>query len=321
MSKPNQTLQKVLEYILADEEEKAADLIHEYVVEKARSEYQSILENDEEVEEDIDRYSDMEDDITSDSDEIEADSIGEEEDDLEGDVVVEPEGEFDAEVDGDVDVEGGEGDLEDEVEEIRDELADLQAEFDKLVNGELGDEVEDSDEIDVAVDGEGEFGDDEFGGEDVVDMGDEESFESVEYDLDEAEEVDEDEKVEEDEELDEDDDVVEEATKLSDKTKIQHQGKTGGLPGSEDDASNNKSMFTDAPKPTTIGNGNTGPVKGKDGGDGNKTWKGNDKDVENKTTSNIDVDHKKGPIQHKGSLPDTGDDRSNVGDVLPKGKK
>jgi hypothetical protein len=99
---------------------------------------------------------------------------------------------------------------------------------------------------------------------DMGDMEDELDLESVEYDLDEAEESDE---------------VVEEATKLQDKV----ADPKGGASDAE-----GESPFTKAPKHTKVASQGA-PVKGKDGGEGNKGESAKD----NTPTDNIKVEPKK----------------------------
>ena len=97
MSESNK-LEQILELLLAEENEKAEELLHEYVVDKARSQYEKVLdeadeveeseeeaveeavEEDEVVDETIDQTNDFEDDIMRDNDEIESDESGLEED-------------------------------------------------------------------------------------------------------------------------------------------------------------------------------------------------------------------------------------------------
>lgn len=314
MSKTKKTLEKVLEYILEGEEDKAAELIHEYVVAKAKAKYQSILDEDEEVDETIDRFNDIESELTDDEDEIEADSIGEDDEfgsefdpndpEYADDSFTSsaPSGdEMDTDMGGDEvgmdDMEGGEPDLADTFDKLEDDLEELRAAFDQIIGG--GDEFgsDDAEEIEA---------DDEFGGEvSDDDMGfsddDEEMYDSVSYDLD--------------EEIEE----IEEATQFQFKASQQH--KTGGFKGSEDDRANNKSPFTNAPKPTVVKNGNTGPVVGKDGGDGNNRSLSKDGKTD-ATNHNIKVDHKAAPIQHKksASMPNTADD-GKVTSPVPKSRK
>ena len=188
MSESRAKLEQVLELLLSEDNEKAEELLHEYVVAKARSEYQRVLEAEDESEEVdesegmdevVDRSNDFENDIIADEEEIENDESGLDEDE-----------------DEDEDENGeGEGDLEDKVDDLEAELEDLRAEFEKLMAGDEGD-----DEL-----GDMEM-DDAEGGDMEIDMGmgdDDEMMDSVEYDLD--------------EEVDEDSEVVEEATNLSNK--------------------------------------------------------------------------------------------------------
>ena len=55
MSESRSQLENILELLLAEENEKAEELLHEYVVAKARAEYEKVLDEDvsedEEVEE------------------------------------------------------------------------------------------------------------------------------------------------------------------------------------------------------------------------------------------------------------------------------
>ena len=264
MSESNK-LEQILELLLAEENEKAEELLHEYVVDKARSQYEKVLdeadeveeseeseeeaveeavEEDEVVDETIDQTNDFEDDIMRDNDEIESDESGLEEDDVEIDDM-DSEAELDG-IEGD-EVEGDE-DLEDKVDDLEAELEDLRAEFEKLLAGddEAGDDAEELDAPDMEMDGE------------------EEEFESVEYDIEESVE----------------DEVVEEATKLSDAVA---QPKSG-----EADASNSKSPFSQKPKATKV-DGAGAPVVAKDGGEGKK----GDAAKDHTPTDNIKVEPKK----------------------------
>lgn len=181
MSESRNKLEQILELLLAEDNAKAEEMLHEYVVSKARAEYERVLdeseeeveetsdsEDDEAVQETIDQSNDFEDDILADENEIESDEAGFDENDHE------------KEYDGDKDE--GDDDLEDKVDELESELEDLRAEFEKLMSGEEGDmdmDMDDEEEVEMDMD---------------MDMDDEnDMMDSVEYDLDE---------------------VVEEATKL-----------------------------------------------------------------------------------------------------------
>lgn len=260
MSESNK-LEQILELLLAEENEKAEELLHEYVVDKARTQYEKVLdeaeevevdeseeseeeaveeseESDEEaveesaeeleVEETIDQTNDFEDDIMRDNDEIEADESGLEEDDEE-----------------EMDSVEGEEDLEDKVDDLEAELEDLRAEFEKLLADD-GEEEDDAEELDAP----------------EMDMDGEEEFESVEYDIEESVE----------------DEVVEEATKFSDTVAEPKGG----------EADSNESPFTKAPKSTKVA-GAGAPVKAKDGGEGNKGESAKD----HTPTDNIKVEPKK----------------------------
>ena len=180
MSESRTQLEEILELLLAEENEKAEEMLHEYVVAKARAEYENILDEDSSAEEDseeaveeniadIDPAGSLVDEILQDEEEIEGDEVGED----------------DGEEMDDMEAPEEEGDLEDKVDDISAELEELKAEFEKLLadDEEEGEEVEDGEKAEL-------------------EMGDELDLESVEYDLD--------------EEVTDDDEVVEEATKLSD---------------------------------------------------------------------------------------------------------
>jgi hypothetical protein len=245
-------LEQVLEFLLAEDNERAEELLHEYVVETARFEYERILDEDEVVEskdEDEDEDEDaVEEAVESDEEEaVEEDfeDVSEiiDEADPEDDMMADVADDEDDEDDHHADV-GGDDALEDKVDELEDELEDLRAEFEKLMGDSDADDAEDMDM-------------------DAPEM----EEESVEYDLDE-------EVVEED-----DDEVVEEATKMSDTVAEPKGG----------EADSNESPYTNAPKPTAVQNGNTGPVKAKDGGMGDQSASAKD----HTPTDNIKVEPKK----------------------------
>lgn len=258
MSRAN--LEQILELLLAEENDRAEEMLHEYVVSKARAEYEKVLDEgeeveveesaEEEVEEAIDQSNDFEDDILADEEEIEADELGEAEDeeemdmDMDMDMDAEEEGEEEAE-------EEGEDDIEDKVDDLEAELEELRAEFEKL----LADEMEEPEHADMEMDSE---------------EGEEEMMDSVEYDLEEAEEIEEDEE------------VVEEATKLSDKEARQP------LDGKGVEADSTESPLSKKPKDTKVA-GAGAPVKAKDGSEGVKGGAAKD----HTPTDNIKVEPKK----------------------------
>jgi len=152
---------KVIESLVNGQEAEASDLLHEAFVEKAREIWNDLVEADEVIEdkvaeEDIDeaigdeKADDFIDDIEEDDDEIEAEEMYGEDD--EGDdapegELSEPEAEMELSVDdgaddldGDGEIDDHEGDhaeIEDKLVNVEDALADLKAEFAKI----MGDDV------------------------------------------------------------------------------------------------------------------------------------------------------------------------------------
>ena len=190
MSESRTQLEEILELLLAEENEKAEEMLHEYVVAKARAEYENILDEDSSAEEDseeaVEETVETEEAVEENIADIDpagslVDEILQDEEEIEGDEV----GEDDGEEMDDMEAPEEEGDLEDKVDDISAELEELKTEFEKLLadDEEEGEEVEDGEKAEL-------------------EMGDELELETVEYDLD--------------EEVTEEDEVVEEATKLSD---------------------------------------------------------------------------------------------------------
>ena len=130
-------LEQVLELLINEEQDAAAELLHSVIVEKARGMYEELVDEDFGG----DEKEDFADEIESDKDEIESDEIfdDEEEGDEEGE---EEDSEEPAE----------EEEVEDRLEDVEASLAELRAEFDALMADEL-DEPEHAD-LDVEMDGE-----------------------------------------------------------------------------------------------------------------------------------------------------------------------
>ena len=160
--------EKMLELLVNENKEAAQELFHEIVVEKSRDIYESLLEDEDDVEEATDEEvdesdedleeaddevdesdEDLDENFSLDTFEVEADD--EEADDM-GDEEADDMGDEEAE-EGEED-EGEEGDMEDRVEDLEDALDDLKAEFEKMMAG----------------DDEGEEGDDDMGGDATDDM-------------------------------------------------------------------------------------------------------------------------------------------------------
>lgn len=153
-----QKLEKVLDLLLSEESDQAAELLHQIIVEKARTIYEDIVDeeadNDDEKDEldEADEVGgepnkDFTDEISSDEDEIEADE--------------ENDGEAGSDDDGDNegdDESDGDESTEERIEDLESQLAELRAEFDALMGeemqepnhadlaAEMGDEVEPADD-------------------------------------------------------------------------------------------------------------------------------------------------------------------------------
>lgn len=167
-----QKLERVLDLLLSEDSDQASELLHQIIVEKARDIYESIVE--EEDKDEVEEKDDLEEsdevggepnkdftsEISSDKDEVDGDEQNdgeaeEEKDDGE-------ENEFGSEDDTGEEGEG-EGDVEERVEDLESQLAELRAEFDAL----MGEELQEPQHADLAGDEFGgeepAFGDDEEG--------------------------------------------------------------------------------------------------------------------------------------------------------------
>lgn len=178
--------EQLIEFVINDEEQKARDLFHDIVVEKSRSIYESLMAEeeglDEAAEEELDEAAEEELDESAEEEldegleEIGGCAIGgDQSDDLIDDIETEEEGmSFEGEDDLEAefgDEEGGE-DLEDRVVDLEDKLDELMAEFESLLGGdeagpEGGDDGEELDfdseeEVDAEDGEETEMDDTEF---------------------------------------------------------------------------------------------------------------------------------------------------------------
>jgi hypothetical protein len=165
MSEHKESLVKVLEYIVNDEQDKAADLLHNVFVEKAKSHWSSLQEDDEVVEdeiqdEDLDETIDLDEtDDDSKDDEVEEaidasdaeedflDDIETAEEEIEDEEIMddedmdEPEAEMDLAIDMDPeaeegDAEGGDSDAEEAMDNVEDAIAELRAAFSDMMGDE-----------------------------------------------------------------------------------------------------------------------------------------------------------------------------------------
>lgn len=160
-------LEKMLKHLTNEDREGAEQIFHEYIVQRSRKIYESLLE----------------DDLDNDPEELGGDPT----DDFEMDIDDEGEGELGDEDLGDDefgdeemgDDEFGDEDpeeLEDRVVDLEDALDDLKAEFERLMSDESDEEGEEFGDEEM---GDDEFGDEESGDEEmgVEEFGDEESNE------------------------------------------------------------------------------------------------------------------------------------------------
>lgn len=127
--------EKLIEYIINDESDRARELFHEIVVEKSRDIYESIMDDEEEMDETVggNPVKGLMQDVQMDEE-----GISEEEDDMGMDADMDMDHDMDqddGEMDHHADV-GGEEALEDRVMDLEDALDELKAEFDQLMAGE-----------------------------------------------------------------------------------------------------------------------------------------------------------------------------------------
>lgn len=164
-------LERALVHLLNEENEKAEELLHQFVIETAKSIHENLREGDEECVEDAEleeavfTEADLDDDAAA---ELGAD-LGEEmpeepeaadvsDDTLDADAGLDAEIPAEDEFAAEPAAEAGEGDVEAEIENFEQELADLQAKFDAWMADIEGGEEAPADDADL-------------GGEEVADLG------------------------------------------------------------------------------------------------------------------------------------------------------
>jgi len=135
-------LEKVLEHLLNHDQEAAGDLLHSYFVEKGRGIYESMIQSDEQIEEEIsgDPVHDFEEEVIADETEIENEEMFSEEDgDMDPEAAADemsPDAEMPAGDMEDAPEDETKSSVEDAMMDVEDAISALKAEFDKLVNGE-----------------------------------------------------------------------------------------------------------------------------------------------------------------------------------------
>ena len=128
--------EKLIEYIINDEDQKARELFHDIVVEKSRDIYESIMD-EEQVEEHVagDQVGELTQEISAEESvhEEEDDEVGldndDQGDDMSGDLSMEPSDEMDSDA-------AEHNEIEDKVMNIDAKLDELLAKFDEIMGGE-----------------------------------------------------------------------------------------------------------------------------------------------------------------------------------------
>jgi hypothetical protein len=137
--------EKLIEYIINEQEDKARELFHQIVVEKSREIYENLIDEEDVEESVMDPVNDLVDEVEAEEEGVIEAEDEEGMDDMGGDM------EMDAEMPDDMDEPGddmggeeGEGELEDRVMDLEAALDELKAEFDALMSDEM-DEPEHAD--------------------------------------------------------------------------------------------------------------------------------------------------------------------------------
>lgn len=176
-------LEQALVHLLNNEGEKAQELMHQFIVERAKEIHESLREGDEADMEDLDAT--IEEEFFTEADLEDAEAVENLEDDLDDTSVADEDLEAaevdmadaeadlaDAEMDSEMvdadmeELDGEAGDLEGKIDEIEEEIKALQAEFDKLMAEFDSEEMdmedaegEMDDAMDMEMDAEGEIED------------------------------------------------------------------------------------------------------------------------------------------------------------------
>ena len=142
----NKLLQQMLEHLVNDEQQKAEELFHEYVVTKSREIYEGLIESEISEEEKDDEEEDEMEEAASDE-EAEEDQVDENFEDIaiEGDDEMPPMGadatdDLETDLDADMDDEGEEKSEEELFQDLDAIVDELQAKFDELKGEEEGED-------------------------------------------------------------------------------------------------------------------------------------------------------------------------------------
>jgi hypothetical protein len=150
----NKLLQQMLEHLVNDEQQKAEELFHEYVVTKSREIYEGLIESEISEEEDKDDEEDEDMEEAASDEEAEEDQVDENFEDIaiEADDEMGPEmgadatDDLEADLDADMDDEGEEKSEEELFQDLDAIVDELQAKFDELKGDDMGDDMGDDSE-------------------------------------------------------------------------------------------------------------------------------------------------------------------------------
>lgn len=164
--------EKLIEYVINDEEQKARDLFHEIVVEKSRSIYEDLMSEElkEESEEEESEEEEMEESVDMEMETIGGDAADQLLHDVAADETAMEDDEEVMDLGAEEEMIGGDedfadettmgGDIEGDIASIDSKLDELLAKFEEVIGGDEG--------------GEEDFGDEEFGSEEEEEAGEEE---------------------------------------------------------------------------------------------------------------------------------------------------
>jgi hypothetical protein len=138
--------EKLIDLIINEDHERAEQLFHDIVVEKSRTIYESLMDEDmtSGLVDEVSAEEDGMDGMMEEDDEFETDEVIDGDYDVDGDDFGD-DMEIDAEVDMDadeMDADEEEAGIEDRVVDLEDKLDELMAEFESMMAGEEGDEAE-----------------------------------------------------------------------------------------------------------------------------------------------------------------------------------
>lgn len=169
-----QKLEQILDCLINEDAKKAESMLHELVVEKARTIYESLV-NDEDAEDeafDAEESETVEEAIGGDQSEDFINNVSNDESDIEADEL------HDGEIDAEIDAEGEESE-DSELEEIGNMLDTLVAKFNDVLNGEAG-AADDESEFEGDFEADAEFdAEDDFGAEDDIEADVENMYEAT----------------------------------------------------------------------------------------------------------------------------------------------